>query len=337
MKRALELAVNGAGYVSPNPMVGCVIVHNDTIIGEGWHRSYGENHAEVNAINSVKKRELLSESTVYVSLEPCSHYGNTPPCADLLVKSNVRKVVICNLDPNPTISGRGNGKLKENNIEVEVGVLEEQGKYVNRRFFTYHQLKRPYVILKWAETADGFIAHENHDSKWISNNYSRQLVHKWRAEEDALLVGKNTALYDNPHLNVRDSTGKDPLRLVIDKNLSLPRYLNLFDQKQKTVCYNGKENKEDKNILYKKTGFSQLGKGILKDLYQRKILSVMIEGGTKTLQNFINQDLWDEARIFKSEKIFNKGIEAPKLRNCTLSDIEDIVGDTLFIYHRNNG
>ena len=248
MRRAMELATLGLGKVSPNPLVGCVVVHDNKIIGEGWHKLYGSAHAEVNAIDSVIDKNLLQESTVYVNLEPCSHYGKTPPCADLLVSHKVKRVVIANVDPNPKVAGTGINKLMEAGIEVGRGVLEEKGNDLNKRFFCAFRKQRPYVILKWAETADGFIARENYDSKWISNEFSRQLVHKWRSEEDAILVGKNTALYDNPKLNVRNWTGRDPIRVVIDHNLSLPEELELMSKsEQQTICYNT-ERDEEKGI-----------------------------------------------------------------------------------------
>ena len=200
MQRALELARLGLGNVSPNPMVGCVIVKDGKIIGEGHHEQYGGPHAEVNAVQAVKDQSLLPQSTAYVTLEPCSHFGKTPPCADLLVRHQVKRVVICNEDPNPLVAGQGIERLRNAGIEVEIGLLREEGRVLNRRFFTAFEKKRPYVILKWAQTTDGFVARENYDSKWISNTYSRQLVHKWRAEEDAILVGTNTARYDNPSL-----------------------------------------------------------------------------------------------------------------------------------------
>ena len=335
MERALELAVNGAGNVSPNPMVGCVVTHKDQIIGEGWHQQYGQPHAEVNAINSVEDKSLLSESTVYVTLEPCNHYGITPPCTELLIVSKVKRVVICNTDPNSQVAGKGIEKLKSNNIQVFQSLLEDVGKKINRRFFIYHQQKRPYIILKWAETADGFIARENFDSKWISNEYSRQIVHRWRGKEDAIIVGKNTAQYDNPRLNVRDAFGKDPMRLVIDRSLNLSNELSLFDQKQFTICYNEKENSVVENLEFKKINFQYLINNILDDLFERKVLSVIVEGGTKTIQSFIDNNLWDEARIFKSEKRFEKGISSPQLSNSVLEETEEIMGDRLFIYSRN--
>jgi diaminohydroxyphosphoribosylaminopyrimidine deaminase/5-amino-6-(5-phosphoribosylamino)uracil reductase len=331
LQRALELAAYGLGKVSPNPMVGCVIVHNDIIIGEGWHQYYGGPHAEVNAVDSVKDKNLLKESTVYVSLEPCAHYGKTPPCADLLIKYQVKKVIICNPDPNPLVAGKGVAKLTNAGISVEEGILAPEGELLNKRFFTYFRETRPFVILKWAETADGFIARENWDSKWISNELSRKLVHKWRGEEDAILVGPNTALHDDPKLNVRDWSGNNPLRLVIDRNLRLPDSLNLFRDSGKTIVYNLQKDGEQENVVYVKVNQNDLFKEILKDLYNRKILSVIVEGGAQILNEFISQNLWDEARIFKSQNSFGSGIEAPVLKG-NLTNVDSLLDNSLYFY-----
>lgn len=334
MKRAMELAENGRGNVSPNPLVGCVIVCDDKVIGEGWHRQYGGPHAEVNAVNAVKDKKILPESTVYVNLEPCSHFGKTPPCADLLVKHKVKRVVVSTLDPNPQVAGRGMAKLKQNGIEVITGVLEKEGEALNRRFFGFHRNKRPYVMLKWAQTADGYIARENYDSKWISNEYSRQLVHRWRGEEDAILVGKNTALLDDPQLNTRDSEGKNPLRLVLDPRLELPKTLKIFDGTLPTICYNAKENESFPNLDFIKLNGGDAIEEMLKDLFQRDIQSVMVEGGSKLLQSFIDRGYWDEARVFKAPVSFGSGITAPQLKNGVLNSVQEMMGDKLEIYYK---
>ncbi len=332
MQRALKLAAHGRGGVSPNPMVGCVIVHNNLIIGEGFHQQYGGPHAEVNAIESVEDKSLLKESTLYVNLEPCSHEGKTPPCADLLIRHNVKKVVVSNLDSNPLVAGEGIKRLRAKGIDVITGVLEKQGREFNRRFFTYIEKQRPYIILKWAETADGFIARENLDSKWISNEYSRQLVHKWRTEEDAVLVGSKTAAHDNPKLNVRDWTGRNPVRIVIDRFLKLSDRLHLFDKSQKTICYNIIKHEEHPNLSLIRLDEEDFLKNMIRDLYTQKIQSIIIEGGTQTLSYFINANLWDEARTFTSHKNFTKGIHAPGLHGNLVSQ-ESILNDTLKIYH----
>ncbi|HKZ37838.1 MAG TPA: bifunctional diaminohydroxyphosphoribosylaminopyrimidine deaminase/5-amino-6-(5-phosphoribosylamino)uracil reductase RibD, partial [Chryseolinea sp.] len=247
MLRAMELALLGSGLVSPNPLVGCVITYEGKIIGEGWHKKYGEPHAEVNAVNSVPDKRTLRESTVYVTLEPCAHFGKTPPCADLLIEHQIKKVVVANLDSNPLVAGEGIRKLRSSGIEVITGVLDKKGRALNKRFFTIMEKQRPYIILKWAETADGFVARKNFDSKWISDEYSRQLVHKWRAEEDAVLVGMRTAQLDNPELNVRNWSGRNPIRIVIDRFLKLNEKIHLFDGSQKTICYNVLKHEEHRN------------------------------------------------------------------------------------------
>jgi len=299
MQRALQLAGYGKSTVSPNPMVGCVIVYDDKIIGEGWHQKAGEPHAEVLAIRSVENQELLKSATAYVTLEPCSHYGKTPPCAELLVEKQLKKVVIGAVDSNPLVAGKGIEILKKAGIEVETAVLEKECLEINKAFFTFMQKKRPYIILKWAQTSDGFIARENFDSKWISNPLSRQLVHKWRTEIDAILIGKNTAKYDDPQLTARDWSGKNPIRLIIDHNLSLNEELKIFDDEQKTIVFHSQDQNTEKDgvelIQLKRDNF--LG-DMMQYLHKEKIQSVLIEGGTQTVQSFIYAGLWDEARIF---------------------------------------
>ncbi|MCH6199633.1 bifunctional diaminohydroxyphosphoribosylaminopyrimidine deaminase/5-amino-6-(5-phosphoribosylamino)uracil reductase RibD [Aquiflexum sp. LQ15W] len=331
MRRAIELAEWGRGNVSPNPMVGCVVVHNGTIIGEGFHQVYGGPHAEPNAINSVANQDLLSESTVYVSLEPCAHWGKTPPCANLLVEKKVKKVVIGAMDSNPLVGGKGIQILKEAGIEVVTGILEKEVREQNKRFFTFIEKKRPFVILKWAQTRDGFVARENFDSKWISNAYSRQLVHKWRSEEDAILVGTSTAKYDNPQLNVRDWEGRNPVRIVLDRTLILDSNLHLFDGMQKTICYNEAKSESSENLEWVKLS-SGFGIGeVLEDLYQRKIQSLIVEGGAQVLKSFIQNELWDEARVFTGQVQFGKGIPAPLIKGKLLSESE-IMGDRLAVW-----
>lgn len=330
MRRAIELAEWGRGKVSPNPMVGCVIVHENKIIGEGYHQVYGGPHAEPNAINSVANQDLLSESTVYVSLEPCAHWGKTPPCTNLLVEKKVKKVVIGAIDSNPLVGGKGVQILKQAGIEVVTGVLEKNVREQNKRFFTIIEKKRPYVILKWAQTRDGFVARENFDSKWISNAYSRQLVHKWRSEEDAILVGTSTAKHDNPQLNVRDWEGKDPVRIVLDRNLILDRSLHLFDNAQPTICYNQvkSEKFENLDLVQLKSGFGV--KEVLEDLYQRKIQSLIVEGGAQVLKSFIENELWDEARVFTGQVQFGNGISAPLIKGKLVGEFE-IMADKLVV------
>jgi diaminohydroxyphosphoribosylaminopyrimidine deaminase/5-amino-6-(5-phosphoribosylamino)uracil reductase len=333
MRRALDLALLGMGCVSPNPGVGCVVVHDDKIIGEGWHRKSGEAHAEVNAIESVKDQSLLKDSTLYVNLEPCSHFGRTPPCADFIIKHALKKVVIGVEDPNPKVNGAGTAKLKAAGIEVKTNVLGESCKSINRRFFTFITKKRAFILLKWAETADGFIARENHQSKWISSELSRMMVHRWRAEEDAILVGSNTAMFDDPNLNVRDWTGRHPKRIVIDRNLKLHNGLHLFDRQQPTLCYNLLKSENGHNLEFIKLSQANFVQELMADLYNRGVQSVMVEGGSKTLQLFINEGLWDEARVFTSGTLtFGKGLPAPVLRGLLIQSVT-VETDELNIYH----
>lgn len=315
MQRAISLAVLGKGTVSPNPMVGCVIVHDNKIIGEGWHQKAGQPHAEVLAINSVQNQDLLKTATVYVTLEPCAHYGKTPPCADLLVEKQVQRVIIGCTDPNPQVAGKGIAKLEAAGITVQMSELESECLQINKRFFTFLIEKRPYIILKWAQTADGFISRKDFNSKWISNPLSRQLVHKWRTEEDAILVGKNTALYDNPQLNARFWPGKSPLRIVIDHQLALSPDIKLFDNSIPTIVANTKLEKSKRNTRWIQLPEEDFIPQLLHFLHGIDIQSIIVEGGSKTLQDFIAQGLWDEAQVFESLQTFGKGIPAPNLSN----------------------
>lgn len=328
MRRALELAALGRLYASPNPMVGCVIVQNDLIIGEGWHQQYGGAHAEVNAVNSVVDTAAILGSTVYVTLEPCAHQGKTPPCAELLSSLEPDRVVIATTDSNPKVGGKGISILEDAGIEVIIGVLSDYARRLNRRFFTAFEKNRPYVILKWAQTSDGFIARENYDSKWISNASSRKLVHKWRAEEDAILVGYNTAKHDNPGLTTRDWEGKNPLRIVIDPKMELANDSNLFDQSTPTYRI-VKDLVEQEGVISLPEITPQR---ILEALVNKEIHSIIIEGGSKTLQQFIDAELWDEARVSTSEAEFGKGINAPQLIRLP-NKTEQVFGDQLYYYY----
>lgn len=318
MRRALELAKNGAGNVSPNPLVGCVIVHEGRIIGEGWHQRYGEPHAEVNAIADVADKSLLPECTLYVNLEPCSHTGKTPPCADLIAKHRLGKVVVANQDVNPLVKGKGIRKLRDAGIAVLSDVLADEGRALNRRFFTWMEKKRPHVILKWAETADGFIARRNYDSKWISDAYSRQLVHKWRAEEDAIMVASGTAWHDNPKLNVRDWTGRNPVRIVVDRYLKVGTNRHLFDGTQRTICFTTMQANSKPNVEYVLLKSDDIPGEVLQHLYRANIQSLIVEGGAQLLTSFIKAGLWDEARIFISPAKFGQGIPAPRISGTTV-------------------
>ena len=331
MQRALDLARIAQGHVSPNPMVGCVIVYQGQVVGEGWHKKYGEAHAEVNAVNSVDDQSILKECTVYVNLEPCSHVGKTPPCADLLIDLKVKKVVVANLDSNPLVAGNGIKKLRAAGIEVITGILDKEGRSLNKRFFTFMEKQRPYIILKWAETSDGFIARENFDSKWISNEFSRQLVHQWRTQEDAVMVGTRTAMHDNPQLNVREWTGRNPVRVVLDRFLRLSGKLHVFDSVQSTLCYNVLIHEEHPNLSRIRVEENNFIQNVVQDLHQRKIQSMIVEGGTTTLSLFLDSGLWDEARVFISPKHFEKGVKSPATRG-TLIEEHNVQGDILKVF-----
>ena len=304
IKRCIELAKNGLGTTYPNPLVGSVIVHNNEIIGEGWHRKSGEPHAEVNAINSVKDKSLLSKSTIYVSLEPCSHFGKTPPCCDLIIINKIPNIVIGTIDPFAKVAGAGIKKLIEHGKKVTVGILEDECNELNKRFFTFHTKNRPYIILKWAESRDGFIAplfKETQKPVWITNEYSRQLVHKWRSEEQAILVGTNTVIDDNPSLTTRDWTGNNPMRIVLDQNNRISKESHIFDNQAKTLSIS-KENINFNN---------NMALEISNLLFNEGIQSLIIEGGRQTLQTFIDANIWDEARVFKGEISLKEGTKAP--------------------------
>ncbi len=324
IKRCIEIGKNGLGSTRPNPMVGAVIVHNNKIIGEGFTSAYGGSHAEVNAIHSVSDQTLLKSCTLYVTLEPCSHFGKTPPCSDLIIKHNIPNVVIGCIDDNEQVAGRGITKLRKHGCHVTVGVLEKECRVHHKRFFTFHNKKRPYIILKWAATTDGFIAPETKDNKkpvWITNSYSRQLVHKWRTEEQAILVGTNTVKQDNPTLTARDWKGNHPVRVVIDKTNKLSKTLNIFNSDAPTICI-------DNTIV----DFSKpIAKQICDTLYKHGINSIIIEGGTQTIQTFIDENLWDEARIFTGNNLFSSGTQAPEFTGNLISE-ETILNDTLKTY-----
>ncbi|HRN45021.1 MAG TPA: bifunctional diaminohydroxyphosphoribosylaminopyrimidine deaminase/5-amino-6-(5-phosphoribosylamino)uracil reductase RibD, partial [Flavobacterium sp.] len=303
IRRCIELARNGLGTTYPNPLVGSVIVYDGKIIGEGWHKKSGESHAEVNAVKAVKDKSLLKKATIYVSLEPCSHFGKTPPCCDLIIKNNIPNVVIGTVDPNVKVAGNGIKKLIEAGIHVTVGVLEEECNALNKRFFTFHKKKRPFIVLKWAESQDGFIAPTEKLEKkpvWITNQYSRQLVHKWRTEEQAILVGTQTAIDDNPKLNARDWSGKNPIRLVIDQNNRIEKNNHIFDNQAVTIVFSKSiDTIKKENTIFEILDFEKnIAEQIVQILYQHQIQSVIIEGGRQTLQTFIDANLWDEARVF---------------------------------------
>jgi diaminohydroxyphosphoribosylaminopyrimidine deaminase/5-amino-6-(5-phosphoribosylamino)uracil reductase len=339
MNRCLEIARGGLGWVAPNPLVGAVIVHNGRIIGEGFHQQYGGPHAEVNAIQSAKNKEFLASSTLYVNLEPCSHHGKTPPCADLIIKHNIPEIVIANEDPNPLVRGKGIQKLKDHGCKIIMHVLEDEATQLNKRFITFHKKRRPYIILKWAQTLDGFIdikrkENINPQPTWITGDALKMLVHKWRSEEMAIMVGTNTAIMDNPQLNIRYWHGQNPVRIVIDKSLRLSNSLHVFDGKQPTLVYTSRAAKNSFNLEYITIDFEKnLPLQILSSLYSKEIQSVIIEGGRELLQTFIEQDLWDEARILTGNIQFKEGISAP---NCNGKMVHsEIIGDDKLIVIEN--
>ena len=339
LDRCIQLAQLGAGSVSPNPMVGAVIVCDDQIIGEGYHMAYGQAHAEVNAIknvfeNHVNAKELLKRSTIYVNLEPCSHFGKTPPCADLIISNEIPKVVIGCRDPFDQINGKGIEKLRNAGIEVIEDVLTEKCLDLNKRFFTRIQKLRPYIILKWAQTSNGFFSPLDGSKRWISSKEAKQLVHRWRSEEDAVLVGKNTALADDPLLNVREWSGRDPVRIVIDRRLELPKELNVFDQTQDTIIFNNLKTDIEGKIKYLELeDFDNLLPQLIAyQLYLMDIQSLIVEGGSKTLNLFLESGLWDEARVFISPESWEEGVLAPELKGNS-DEVQKIGPDILKIWH----
>lgn len=338
MQRCLELAKSGFGTAAPNPMVGSVVVHNNKIIGEGYHHKCGEAHAEVNAINSVKDKSLLKESTIYVNLEPCAHYGKTPPCAELIVKNKIPKVVIGCIDSFAKVAGKGIEILKNAGCDVKTGILEKESLDLNKRFFTYHSKRRPYIILKWAETTDGFIDIERApdspiEQHWITNELSKKLVHKWRTEEDAFMVGTNTAQNDNPRLTVRDWSGRNPVRIILDRSLRLNKELHIFNQEAWTIIFNSKETRSENNLEFIKVDFNEnILNNILEHLYNLEIQSVVVEGGLQLLQSFIDQKLWDEARVFIGNKKFYSGIKAPDFMGDLVCD--EKIGDSRLLLYK---
>jgi diaminohydroxyphosphoribosylaminopyrimidine deaminase/5-amino-6-(5-phosphoribosylamino)uracil reductase len=341
MQRCLELAGLGIGNVSPNPMVGAVIVHDGRIIGEGYHQQYGHAHAEVNAVTQVLElfenaEELLKNSVIYVSLEPCAHYGKTPPCADLIIKHRIPRIIIGCRDPFEQVNGKGIEKLIAAGIEVESGILEEECQWLNRRFFTRVQKKRPYIILKWAQTSDEYFAHADKSQYWITGEESRRLVHKWRSEEDAILVGKNTVAIDNPQLNVRLWEGKSPKRVIIDRKLELSRELHIYDQSVETLIFNEIKTDIDGKIKYiALEDFERfVPQYILFQLYLQDIQSVIIEGGAQTLNSFIEAGLWDEARIFTGKVVFGQGIAAPVITGVAAEEYQSGEDHLQILYHK---
>ncbi len=335
IQRCIDLARLGLGNTAPNPMVGSVIVYNNKIIGEGYHRKIGEPHAEVNAINSVKDKRRLKKSTLYVNLEPCAHYGKTPPCANLIVEQGISNVIVGSVDTAAHVSGRGIKILEDAGCNVTIGILENECRDLNKRFFTFHEKRRPYIILKWAQTKDGFIdikrgAKHTVEPAWITNEYAKTLVHKWRAEEQAILIGTNTALVDNPLLTTRNWEGKNSVRIVFDRTFKLPSNLNIFNQDSETIVIADYAAKNlNTNVYNKNIGiiFVNYQKGFFNQFFDilvnRNIQSMIVEGGEKVLNSFIENNFWDEARIFYGNKEFKDGIKAPKI------EIKELINESL--------
>ena len=330
MRRCIELASKNIGYTYPNPLVGSVVVCDNKIIGEGSHERYGESHAEVNAINSVKDKRLLKNSTLYVNLEPCNHYGKTPPCTEAIINNNIKKVVIGSQDPNKLVNGSGIEKLRSSGCNVSVGIMDKECDELNKRFFTYHKLKRPFIILKWAESNDGFISpiksiNTLKKVNWISGEDAKKLSHKWRSEEHSILVGVQTIIDDDPVLTTRFVKGRSPIRFVLDPNSRIPLDSRILSDTVKTIILSKKENRLIPNYT-KAIEFDNINL-IIESLYKMNIQSIIVEGGTKTINHFLSNDLWDSIRVFKSSKNITDGIKSPDLDFSKFSKSE--IGDDL--------
>ena len=342
MRRCFELASLGMGHVAPNPMVGCVIVKNGEIIAEGYHKNYGGHHAEINALLNFNKlnANIKHDAVMYVSLEPCNHYGKTPPCTDTIIESGISKVVVSNLDPNPLVSGSGLTKLKSAGLNVKYGILREEGAFLNRRFLVYHLKKRPYIILKWAASADGYMAplpkNRSHEKQpfWISSESSRKLVQKWRSEEQAILVGKNTVQEDNPRLTSRHPGGKNPIRIIIDPNLSLGSEFRVFQEEGRVMLLNNRQDSKVDQIEYLRFNKNDLN-DLLHVLYKNGVQSLIVEGGKVTLDRFIESGLWDESRVFTASHALKSGLKAPSIKAKPLIT-EKIETDDLEIFYNKN-
>ncbi len=337
MQRCVDLAYLGQGNVSPNPMVGCVIVKNGLIIGEGYHSEFGGKHAEIKAIESVIDQKEIENSTVYISLEPCVHHGKTPPCVHELINRKIKTAVIGSRDSNPIVGGKGIESLKRVGIEVIENILEEECRKLNKRFFTFHEKRRPYVILKWAQTSDGYLDKNREIGEkgvnWISSPESKVLVHKWRSEEQSILVGRNTILNDNPSLTVREISGKNPTRIVIDSQLQLSKDVNIFSKDAPTLVFNRLKNDKIDGVEWIKISETST-KHILDELFKRNIQSVLVEGGSRTLQYFIIDNVWDEARVIVGDVKFGDGIKAPVMNKVPSRAHQFSNHDTIYYYHR---
>lgn len=337
MQRCLELALNGLGSVAPNPMVGAVLVRGDEVLGEGFHREFGGPHAEVEAIRTAGQGVDLKDCVLYVSLEPCCHTGKTPPCTNLIIEKKIGKVVVGCLDPNPVVSGKGIQQLKEAGVNVVTGVLESECRHLNRRYFTFRDKHRPYVILKWAHSADGYIDRkrsmaEMGNQERITCNESNITVHRWRSEEQAIMVGTTTAMMDNPSLSVRHVKGRNPLRVVVDKELKIPEHYRVFDRTQKTLVFTGSSHISEANIEFLMIDFGgNVIQTILDELYKLNIQSIIIEGGRELVNSFIQEGAWDEARVFTAPHKLGSGVKGPVLPGEPVEKIRSGL-DLLSIY-----
>lgn len=338
MNRCLQLAQLAAGNVAPNPMVGAVLVHNDTILGEGWHQQYGKPHAEVKCLQNVAEssRHLIDKSTLYVSLEPCAHFGKTPPCTDLIIANKIPRVVIGCMDYHAVVNGKGIEKLRAAGVEVTFGVMEKKALQLNQRFFTFQQKRRPYIVLKWAQSLDGKIAKNDHKRVLITNDYTNRIVHKWRSEEAAIMIGTNTALYDNPNLTARLWPGKNPARVFLDSYLKIPSTHHLMDGIVKTIVFNSKKEAIENDLVFHKINFgSQFLQSMLRKLYSHNLQSVLVEGGAQLLQSFIDAGLWDEARVITNESmVIGDGLSAPVLSSHQLIETNNYLSDHIRTYKR---
>ena len=338
MQRCFELAGKGLGMTRSNPLVGSVIVHEDRIIGEGYHHEFGGPHAEVNAIRSVKRPELLGQSTLYCNLEPCSHHGKTPPCSMLIAQKGIRRVVISNRDPFPSVDGKGIKNLEDAGIEVVSGCLEEEGLHLNRRFLHYVNYRRPYVILKWAQTSDGYIdllrePGDREGPRWISNALCRTLVHKWRSEESAIMVGTNTVLTDNPRLNTRRWAGQNPVRITMDRRGRLGNSAHILDGTQDTIVFTGAQRNYSGKIRTVHADPSYSLVDVMEELFDQQITSILVEGGAELHASFIDSGLWDEARVFTGNMNFTQGVKAPEISGKPDERLE--IGDARLEVFRN--
>jgi diaminohydroxyphosphoribosylaminopyrimidine deaminase / 5-amino-6-(5-phosphoribosylamino)uracil reductase len=341
MQRCLQLAQQGAGHAAPNPMVGAVLVHEGRIIGEGYHEQYGEAHAEVNCINRVPEadRHLISQSALYVSLEPCAHYGKTPPCSRLILDHKIPVVVVGATDPFDAVNGKGIAQLKAAGVEVITGILEKEAAAVNKRFFTFHRQQRPYIILKWAQSSDAKMGTPDATRTFISNEYTNRLVHRWRSEEAAILVGGGTAIADNPSLTTRLWPGKNPVRLVLSRNHSLPANLHLLDAETPTVVFNYEKEEAKENLLYHKLNYrTPVVRQIAAALHSMQLQSLVVEGGPALLNLFIKEGLWDEARVITNTALYiGNGLPAPDLKQPVATSTMNIQEDNIVVYrHQQN-